>query len=100
MTFLPGEDPLVWELWNCAMRFPKRTSNGPAMCQGVADEAVVAVKPLADEGVVTYPRTKLTESDREVEGEGRNKRTVLEDYEYSPTWRTCSKERLPWSGTT
>lgn len=52
-------------------------------CQGVADEAVVAVKPSAEEGVVTCPRTKLAERDREVEGEGRNKKSVLLDHYYS-----------------
>lgn len=45
-------------------------------CQGVADEAVVTVKLTAEEGMVTYRRIKLAESDREVGGEGRNRKLV------------------------
>jgi hypothetical protein len=37
---------------------------------GSADEAVVAVKLVADEGVVTYLRIKLPEIDRESEAKG------------------------------
>ncbi len=46
------------------------------MCQGDADEAVVVVKLSADDDVVTHLRGKLTERDREVKGEGRNKEAV------------------------
>ncbi len=28
MTFLPGENPSVCGLWNCAMRSAKRTGDG------------------------------------------------------------------------
>lgn len=42
------------------------------MDRGSAEEAVVGVKPVADEDAVTYPRIKLLESDREVGAEGRN----------------------------
>ena len=42
------------------------------MCQGVADEVVVVVKPAAGEGMATYQRIKLPERDKEVKGEGRN----------------------------
>jgi len=37
-----------------------------------ADEAVVGVKPVADEDAVTYPRIKLSESDKDVGAEGWN----------------------------
>ena len=40
--------------------------------RGSTDEAVVGVKPIADEGVVTHLRVKLSASDREVGAEGRN----------------------------
>lgn len=40
--------------------------------RGSADEAVVAVKPEAFEGMVTCVRIKLSESDKDVGGEGRN----------------------------
>jgi len=46
------------------------------MYQGVADEAVVAVKLSAGEGMVTFPRIKLKASDKDVGGEGRNKKSV------------------------
>ena len=69
---LPGEEPPAWELCNCDMRFPKHLSNKNAMCRGFADEAVVAVKPEAEEDMATYPRIKLSENDRDVGGEGRN----------------------------
>lgn len=37
-----------------------------------ADEAILIVKRLADEGMVTYVRVKLTESAKESGDEGRN----------------------------
>lgn len=46
------------------------------MCRGDADEAVVAVKLVAEEGMVTCPRGKPPESDMDVGGEGRNRRLV------------------------
>jgi len=52
------------------------------MCRGVADEAIVAVKPSANEGMVTYPRIKLKESDREVGGEGRNMESKTRRHKY------------------
>jgi hypothetical protein len=42
------------------------------MDRGSTDEAVVGVKPVADEDAVTYLRRKLPESDREVGAEGWN----------------------------
>jgi hypothetical protein len=67
--------------------------------QGVADEAVVAVKPTAEEGVVTYPRTKLAERDREVGGEGRNKETVLVDHYYSSGMKRQARGTAYRTGT-
>ncbi len=37
-----------------------------------SDEAIVGVKPLADDDTVTYLRIKLSESDMEVGAEGWN----------------------------
>ena len=42
------------------------------MSQGFADEAVVIVKLLAGEDMVTYLRIKLTDRDKEIKGEGWN----------------------------
>ena len=45
------------------------------MGRGSADEAVVVVKMVADEGAVTYPRVKLPSSDPvkiRIGGEGWN----------------------------
>ena len=42
------------------------------MDRGSSDEAIVGVKPIADEGVVTHLRVKLSESDKEVGAEGWN----------------------------
>ena len=42
------------------------------MDRGSSDEAEVGVKPLADEDAVTYPRIKLSESDKDVGAEGWN----------------------------
>jgi hypothetical protein len=42
------------------------------MDRGSSDEAIVGVKPIADDGVVTHLRVKLSESDKEVGAEGWN----------------------------
>ena len=68
-------------------------------CQGVADEAVVAVKLAADEVVVTRQRTKLPESDREVGGEGRNKKLVLLDHQYSSGMKWQVRDTAHRTGT-
>ncbi len=47
------------------------------MGRGSADEAIVVVKLTASEGMVTYPRIKLTASDKDVGGEGRNMFTEI-----------------------
>ncbi|WP_158406123.1 hypothetical protein [Desulfobacula toluolica] len=46
------------------------------MDRGFSDEAIVGVKPVADEDAVTYQRVKLLESDRNVGAEGRNMELV------------------------
>ena len=43
---------------------PKNSSNATFMNQGSADEAVVVIKQLADEGMVTCLRIKLAVSNR------------------------------------
>ena len=35
MLFLPGEDPLICELWNYAMRLAKRAGDGPLCIKGL-----------------------------------------------------------------
>ena len=52
------------------------------MSRGSADEAVVAVKPVADEVMVTWLRAKLPESDKEVGGEGRSMGSSSSEPEY------------------
>jgi len=42
------------------------------MGRGSSEEAIVGVKPIANEDAATYPRVKLSESDKEVGAEGRN----------------------------
>jgi hypothetical protein len=42
------------------------------MDRGSTEEAVVGVKPVADEDAVTYLRAKLPESDKDVGAEGWN----------------------------
>jgi hypothetical protein len=74
---LPGEEPLAWELCNSDMRFPKTSSNGCLMSQGLSDEAIVAIKPSADESTVTYSRINHWERDRDVKGEGWNMQASL-----------------------
>jgi hypothetical protein len=45
-------------------------SNATTKDRGFADEAVVAIKPGADEGMVTYLRVKLLESDMKLKVKG------------------------------
>ncbi len=54
ILILPGEEALS----------PKQSSNATLMHQGFADEAIIVVKQLADEDVVTYLRVKRAESTR------------------------------------
>ena len=49
---------------------PKQSSNATLMHKGFADEAIVIVKRLADEDMVTYLRVKPTESARMAEMKG------------------------------
>jgi hypothetical protein len=69
LSILPGEGPPDSGSCNYDGVSPKRSSNVAAMDRGFADEAVVVVKPSADEDAVTYPRVKLTASDMDVGGE-------------------------------
>lgn len=51
---------------------PKRNSNVSVMGRGSADETIVGVKSIANEGAVTYLRVKLSKSDTDVGAEGWN----------------------------
>jgi hypothetical protein len=82
-VLLPGDGPLGWELCNYGTRFPNRRRDADCMSQGSTDEAVVAVKPAAEEGMVTCLRIKLPESDRDVGGEGRNMASSSREPEYT-----------------
>jgi hypothetical protein len=46
-----------------------------------ADETIVVIKRLAEEGMVTYLRVKLTESAKEGKDEGWNTLTWVEVHE-------------------
>ena len=67
---LPGEDPLDLGRSNYDSLSPKRCRNASVMNQGVADEAVVVLKRLADEGMVTCLRVKLSDSVMDDEAKG------------------------------
>jgi len=90
-VLLPGEGPLGWELCNYGMRFPNRRRDADCMSQGSADEAIGAVKPAAEEGMVTCLRVKLPESDREVGGKGRNMASSSSEPEYTVLLRPAEK---------
>jgi hypothetical protein len=90
-VLLPGDGPLGWELCNYGTRFPNRRRDADCMSQGPADEAVVAVKPAAEEGMVTCLRIKLPESDREVGGEGRNMASSSSEPEYTMLLRPAER---------
>ena len=49
---------------------PKHHSDVNVMRLGVSDEAIGDIKRLADEGMVTYLRVKLADSDRMLESKG------------------------------
>ncbi len=51
---------------------PKRCSDVFVKIKGLADDAVVVVKSIAYENMVTYLRVKLLKRDKDVVGEGRN----------------------------
>ena len=55
------------------------------MHKELTDEAIVVIKRIADEDMVTYPRVKLTERTQDGKGEGLN---ML-------TWVEVHEERLP-----
>ena len=70
MVTLPGEDPLIPSRSNCDSLSSKRHRDVSVMGQGVSDEAIVDVKPVAVEDTVTYLRIKLRDSDRVSESKG------------------------------
>ena len=70
IMLLPGEDPLILGRCNYDTISPKRHRNVSVMDQRVSDEAIVDVKPLADEGIERYLRIKLEDSDRKLELKG------------------------------
>ena len=51
---------------------PKGSSNADLMHGEPADEAVVVIKHLAEEGMVTYRRVTADERAKESKDEGRN----------------------------
>lgn len=55
---------------NYDARFLNPLRNEEVMSQELADEAVVAVKPVADENMATYLRIKLSERDRKLKAKG------------------------------
>lgn len=69
------------------------------MYQGDADEVIVAIKLVADEGMVTYQRVKPRESDTDVRGEGRNKESVILTITTHRNLKVWLRSILPWSGT-
>lgn len=69
---LPSEGPSIPGRCNYDTLSPKFNRDAGAMDRGSADEVIVLIKPGAVEGVVTRLRRKLTASDKEVGGEGRN----------------------------
>jgi hypothetical protein len=51
------------------------------MYQGSTEEAGVAIKPIAGEGMETYLRRKRSARDRDVKGEGRTMESSYEKHE-------------------
>lgn len=51
---------------------PNENSNIVVMYKQSAEEAIVVIKRVAEENMVTYLRVKLRESAKESKGEGRN----------------------------
>ena len=71
---LPSEGPLASGRCNCDTLSPKRRSNAVVMKRGPAEEAVVIVKPGADDPAVTLVRVKHQVSDRRLEVKGRTRK--------------------------
>ena len=70
---LPGEGPSAYRAdCNCDNFSPKRYRDVTVMDRGSSDEAIVGVKPAADEDAETHQRVKLLESDMDVGAEGWN----------------------------
>jgi len=71
-TSLPGEGPSILGRCNYDTLSPKRRGDAGVMGRGSADEAVVIVKPGAEEAAVTQVRVNHRVSGKEAGGEGRN----------------------------
>ena len=67
---LPSEGPSTSGRCNCDTLSPKRGSNVVVMERGPAEEAVVIVKPGADEPAATSVRVNHPVSDRRLEVKG------------------------------
>jgi hypothetical protein len=63
-SILPSEEPSDLRRHNYDAVSANQRRNATGMDRGLADEAVVAIKPKADEDMVTYQRIKLSESAR------------------------------------
>lgn len=72
LLLLPGEWLSMWVGTACGALSPREGRNARRMHRQLADEAVVVMKRLADEGMVTYPRVKPVERAMDGKGEGRN----------------------------
>ena len=70
MMILLGEDPPILGRCNYDTVSPKHYRDVAVMGRGVSDEAIVAVKLLADDGAVTYLRIKAGDSNRMLEAKG------------------------------
>ena len=60
----------MWVGTACGTLSPRRSSNDKPMHRGFSDEAIVIVKRLADEGMVTYLRVTPVESAKMAEMKG------------------------------
>ena len=85
---LPGEELLDLEPHNFDARFLTDPAMGNTKDQELAEEVVVAVKPVADENVATHLRIKLSERDRTLKAKDgtNNKRR-------NSTFNSCLKVR-------
>ena len=77
MTILPSEGPSVLGRSNCDTLSPKRNSNVDVMNRGSSDKAIVIVKFVADEFMVTWRRVKQRISDRTLEVKGGTCKRLL-----------------------
>ena len=71
-TSLPGEGPSILGRCNYDTLSPKRCGDACVMGRGPTDEAVVIVKPGAEDAAVTQLRANHRVSGKEAGGEGWN----------------------------